>query len=71
VHHSCDAEKLVLSFDGGDSGRKNSNKAESFGSAFGGSLESGGQFCVDAFGKYLTSVAMKIFPHLIYLIKIF
>jgi hypothetical protein len=34
---------------------------------FGGSLESGGRFCVGAFGRNLASVAVKMFPHLIYL----
>jgi hypothetical protein len=34
-------------------------------SAFGGSLESGGRFCVDAFGRNLASVAVKMFSHLI------
>jgi hypothetical protein len=38
-------------------------------SAFGGSLESGGRFCVGAFGRNLTSVAVKMFSHLIYFIK--
>jgi hypothetical protein len=40
------------------------------GSAFGGSLESGGRFCVGAFGRNLASVAMKMLSHLIYLKKI-
>jgi hypothetical protein len=30
-------------------------------SAFGGTLESGGRFCVGAFGRNLDSVAVKIF----------
>jgi hypothetical protein len=29
-------------------------------------LESGGRFCVGAFGRNLASVAMKMFAHLIY-----
>jgi hypothetical protein len=37
--------------------------------AFGESLESGGRFHVDAFGRSLTSVAVKMFPHLIYFEK--
>jgi hypothetical protein len=37
----------------------------------GGSLESGGRFCVGAFGRNLTSVAVKMFSHLIYFIKKF
>jgi hypothetical protein len=28
---------------------------------FGGSLESGGRFCIGAFGRNLVSVAMKMF----------
>jgi hypothetical protein len=32
----------------------------------GESLESGGRFCVGAFGRNLASVAVKMFPHLIY-----
>jgi hypothetical protein len=40
-------------------------------SAFGGSLESGGRFCVGAFGRNLASVAVKMFSHLIYFIKKF
>jgi hypothetical protein len=33
---------------------------------FGGSLESGGRFCVGAFGSNLASVAVKMFSHLIH-----
>jgi hypothetical protein len=33
--------------------------------------ESGGRFCVGAFGRNLVSFAVKIFPHLIYFIKKF
>jgi hypothetical protein len=40
-------------------------------SAFGGSLESGGRFCVGAFGRNLASVAVKMFSHLIYFKKEF
>jgi hypothetical protein len=32
----------------------------SAGSAFGGSLESGGRFCVGAFGSNLTAVVVKV-----------
>jgi hypothetical protein len=32
-------------------------------SAFGGSMESGGKFCVDAFDRSLASVAVKKFLH--------
>jgi hypothetical protein len=39
--------------------------------AFCGSLESGGRFCVGAFGKNLASVAVKMFLHLIYLSRKF
>jgi hypothetical protein len=38
-------------------------------SVFGESLESGGRFCVGAFGRNLFSVAVKMFSHLIYFIK--
>jgi hypothetical protein len=34
---------------------------------FDGNLESGGRFCNDAFCRNLASVAVKMFPHLIYL----
>jgi hypothetical protein len=40
-------------------------------SAFGGNLEADGQFCVGAFGRNLASVAVKMFPRLIYFIKTF
>jgi hypothetical protein len=40
-------------------------------SPFGGSLESGGRFCVGALGRNLDSVAVKNFSHLIYFIKKF
>jgi hypothetical protein len=40
-------------------------------SVFGGSLESGGWYCVGAFGRNLASVAAKMFLHLIYFIKTF
>jgi hypothetical protein len=40
-------------------------------SAFGGSLESGGRFCVGAFGRNLASVALKMFLYLIQFIKRF
>jgi hypothetical protein len=50
---------------------KNANDAmvapmvEFGGVAFGWSLESGGRFCVGAFGRNLASVAVKMFSHLI------
>jgi hypothetical protein len=40
-------------------------------SIFGGSLESCGRFCVGTFGGNLASVAVKVFSHLIYIIKKF
>jgi hypothetical protein len=40
-------------------------------SVFGGSLESGGRFCVVAFGMNLPSAAVKMFSRLIYFIKKF
>jgi hypothetical protein len=56
-----------LSSDGGDSGRKKCKRG--YGGACRG--ESGDMFCAGAFGRNLASVVMKIFPHLIYFIKIF
>jgi hypothetical protein len=38
-------------------------------SAFGGSLESGGRFCVSAFCRYLATVGVNMFAHLIYFIR--
>jgi hypothetical protein len=35
------------------------------------SLELGGQFCVGAFGTNMASVAVNMFTHLIYIMKIF
>jgi hypothetical protein len=40
-------------------------------SAFGRSLEAGGQLCVGAFGRSLASVAMKVFSHVVYFMKKF
>jgi hypothetical protein len=40
-------------------------------SAFGGSLEACGRFCVGAFGRNLSSIAVNMFSHLIYFIKKF
>jgi hypothetical protein len=34
-------------------------------------MESGGRFCVGAFGRNLASVTVKIFSHSIYLLKKF
>jgi hypothetical protein len=34
-------------------------------------VESGGRFCVGAFGRNLVSVAVKMFSHLIYFKKTF
>jgi hypothetical protein len=72
VCSSCDAGgKLELTSDSDDSGSKNAKDTvgDLAVSAFGGSLESGGQFCVRAFGRNLASVAMKMFSRLIYFIK--
>jgi hypothetical protein len=38
---------------------------------FGWSLQSGGRFCVGAFGRNLASVAVKMFSHLICFLKKF
>jgi hypothetical protein len=38
-------------------------------SAFVGSLESGGRFCVGAFDRNLASVAVKMFKHFIYFLR--
>jgi hypothetical protein len=38
---------------------------------FDGSLESGGRFCIGAFGRNLASVAVKMSSHLVYFIKKF
>jgi hypothetical protein len=38
---------------------------------FGGGLESGSWFCAGASGRNLASAAVKMFSHLIYLIKKF
>jgi hypothetical protein len=63
---------MKLSSDGGNSGSKKCGRgyggacggglAES---AFSGSTESNGGFCVGAFGRNLASVAVKMFSHLI------
>jgi hypothetical protein len=62
-------KKFKLSYDGGNSGMQTRlwwrlwwNLAES---AFGGSLESGGQFCVGEFGRNLGLITLKMFSHLI------
>jgi hypothetical protein len=60
-------EKLKSGSDGGDSGSKKCKRG--YGGAFCGvwrSLESGGRFCVGAFGRNLAAVAVKMFPRLIY-----
>jgi hypothetical protein len=67
VHNRKKTSKL--SSDGGDSGGKKC-KEVMVESVFGGSLESGGRFCV-AFGRNLASVAVKMFSHLISFIKKF
>jgi hypothetical protein len=64
---------MKLSSDGSDSGGKKCKQgyggASWWGlmeSMFGGSLESRGHLCVGAFGRNLVSVALEMFPHLIY-----
>jgi hypothetical protein len=39
--------------------------------SFGGSLKAGGWFCVDAFGRNLGSITVKIVSHLMSFIKTF
>jgi hypothetical protein len=54
---------------------RNSNEAMvaptmgSSGVFVGGSLESGGRFCVAAFGSNLASEAVRVFSHLIFFVK--
>jgi hypothetical protein len=78
VQRSFDAEKMKLSSDGGDSGSKKCKRG--YVGAYSGvwrslrlaeiwSLESGGRFCVGAFGRNLASLAVKMFSHLIYFKK--
>jgi hypothetical protein len=83
VRHSTTRKKLKLSSDGGDSDSKRCKRGYggAYGgvwrtlrlteSAFGRSLESGVRFCVGAFGRNLATVAVKMFPHLICIIKKF
>jgi hypothetical protein len=77
VFQTCEPEKKTeISSDGGDSGSKKCKQGYGGAhgrveSAFGGILESGGRFCVGAFGRNLASVAVKMFSHLIYFIKKF
>jgi hypothetical protein len=65
--------KLKLGSDGGDSGSKKCKRVygEVWRSAFGGNLETGGRFCVGAFGRNLVSVIGKIISDLIYFVKKF
>jgi hypothetical protein len=67
VSRLWDAERNKLNSDGGDYGSKKCKEAMvgSGGVVFGGSLESGGRFCVGAFDRNLASVAVKMFSHLI------
>jgi hypothetical protein len=58
VRRSCDAEKLKLSSDGGDSGSKKRGCGDAYGGVWRSlllvgalSLESGGLFCVGEFGR--------------------
>jgi hypothetical protein len=71
---------LKLSSEGGDSGNKKCKRG--YGGAYDEvwrslllagiwSLESGGQVRVEAFGRNLDSVAVKMFSYLIYFIKRF
>jgi hypothetical protein len=75
VRSLCDAEKMKLSSDGGDSDSK--KRKQGCGGAYGGvwqslnlagvrCLKSGGRFCAAAFDRNLASVAVKMFSHLIY-----
>jgi hypothetical protein len=64
-------QNVIKSYDVATLVARSANEAMVAESAFGGSLESGGRFCVGAFGRNLASVAVKIFSHLIYLIKKF
>jgi hypothetical protein len=77
VRSSCDAESNRIP-DGGDSGSKKCKRG--YGGAYGevwrslrlaGAWSRAGQFCVGAFGRNLTSVAVKMFSHLICFIKDF
>jgi hypothetical protein len=61
-------KKLKLVSGGGDSGSKKCRQGYS---GVWRNLESGGRFCVGAFGRNLVSVAVKMFSHLIYSIKNF
>jgi hypothetical protein len=54
-------KQFKSSSDGGDSGSLWRDLMES---AFGGSMESGGLFDIGAFGRNLTSFAVKLFSHL-------
>jgi hypothetical protein len=78
VRRSCDAKKIKLSSDGGDSDSKKCKRG--YGGAYGWvwrSLRLAG-VCSQAvglalvlFGRNLASVAVKMFPHLIYFVKKF
>jgi hypothetical protein len=63
-------KKLKLSYDTGDCSKAKCKRG--YGDGYGGvwrSLESGGRFYVDAFGRNLASVAVKEFSHLTYFTK--
>jgi hypothetical protein len=71
-------KKIKLISDGGDSGSKKCNR--DFDGAYSGvwrslllvgSLESGGRFCVGAFGRNVASVAVKMCSRLIYFVRKF
>lgn len=61
-------EKKRLGSDGGNSDSKKRKRVYS--SVYGGvcvlRLDSGGRFCIGAFGRSLVSVAVKTSPHLIH-----
>jgi hypothetical protein len=64
--------KFKLSSDGGVSGSKKCKRSSgSQRLARVWNMESGGLFCVGAFGRNLASVAVKMFSHLIYFLKKF
>lgn len=78
MYRLCDAEKLNLSSDVGDSSSKKYKRDydDAYGgglskSTLGRSLELGTRFCVDAFGRNLVLVAVKMFSRLIYIIETF
>jgi hypothetical protein len=73
LRRSYDKEIIKLISDDRDSGSKKYKRVYGCAyvgldiaeSALSGSLESGGQFCVGAFGRNLASVTVNMFLHLI------